>query len=157
MLIQPGESAITPASMPTQGLPVCAFTLLEIYSLTDSLLENSTLTTGTPLEIKFDRNSGRCDSLNDYPTGNYSLWLHNNPVRNMGFVNSDYKVKIQDGISSDATSVIFTLPDDLPEVADDTVWYLRLDTYLPTAPQVRPLLCNTRVDVDCFDSDAFTF
>ncbi|CBF73856.1 hypothetical protein AN8086.2 [Aspergillus nidulans FGSC A4] len=103
--------------------------------------ENSTLTTGTPLEIKFNRNSGRCDSLNDYPTGNYSLWLHNNPVRNMGFVNSDYQVKIQDGISSDATSVTFTLPDDLPEVADDTVWYLRLDTYLPTAPQM-PSLFN---------------
>ncbi|KAL4819768.1 hypothetical protein BDW67DRAFT_154093 [Aspergillus spinulosporus] len=103
--------------------------------------ENSTLTTGTPLEIKFNRNSGRCDSLNDYPTGNYSLWLHNNPVRNLGFVNSDYQVKIQDGISSDATSVTFTLPDDLPEVADDTVWYLRLDTYLPTAPQM-PSLFN---------------
>ncbi|KAL4984429.1 hypothetical protein BDW68DRAFT_18896 [Aspergillus falconensis] len=104
--------------------------------------ENSTLTTNTPLEIKFDRNSGRCDSsLNNYPASNYSLWLHNNPVRNLGFVDSDYQVKIQDGIPSDATSVTFSLPDDLPEVDDDTVWYLRLDTVLATAPQM-PSLFN---------------
>lgn len=36
----------------------------------------------------------------------------------------------------DAGSVTFELPDDLPEVGDDSVWYLRLNTYLPTAPQV---------------------
>lgn len=49
---------------------------------------------------------------------------------------SEYQVKLQDGIPSDAGSLTFELPDDLPEVGDDSVWYLRLNTYLPTAPQV---------------------
>ncbi|KAL4929777.1 uncharacterized protein BDV17DRAFT_260981 [Aspergillus undulatus] len=100
--------------------------------------ENSTLTTDLPLSIHFNRNSGRCDNdyYDQYPNGNYSLWLYNNPVRDLGFVNADYRVKIQDGISPDAKSVSFQLPEDLPEVEDDTVWYLRLDTYLPTAPQM---------------------
>ncbi|KAL4882268.1 hypothetical protein BJY04DRAFT_187565 [Aspergillus karnatakaensis] len=98
--------------------------------------ENSTIAPNWPVEIRFNRNSGRCDSLYDqFPTGEYSLWLYNNPVREAGFVKSDYQVKLEGNIPSDAGSVTFTLPDDLPEVDDDTVWYLRLDTWLPTAPQ----------------------
>jgi hypothetical protein len=68
------------------------------------------------------------------------VWLYNNPVRENGFVKSDYQVKLVDGIPLDAGRVTISLPSDLPEVDDDTVWYLRLDTWLPTAPQVRPFL-----------------
>ncbi|BCS24974.1 uncharacterized protein APUU_41418S [Aspergillus puulaauensis] len=105
--------------------------------------DNSTIAPNWPIEIRFNRNSGRCDaSLDHYPTAEYSLWLHNNPVRQpAGFVTSEYQVKLQDGIPSDAGSVTFELPDDLPEVGDDSVWYLRLNTYLPTAPQM-PSLFN---------------
>ncbi|KAL4794987.1 hypothetical protein BDV19DRAFT_363866 [Aspergillus venezuelensis] len=100
--------------------------------------ENSTLTTATPLTISFNRNSGRCDNdyYDQYENGNFSLWLYNNPVHDMGFVNADEQLKVQNGIPADATSVTFQIPSDLPEVNDDSVWYLRLDTYLPNAPQM---------------------
>ncbi|KAL4914670.1 hypothetical protein BDW62DRAFT_190077 [Aspergillus aurantiobrunneus] len=99
--------------------------------------ENSTIAANSPLEIHFNRNSGRCGSTFDnYPTSEYSLWLYNNPVREQGFVNWESRVKVQGEIPSDADSVTFSLPADLPEVEDDTVWYLRLDTTLPTAPQM---------------------
>lgn len=32
--------------------------------------------------------------------------------------------------------VDWTVPDDLPQVEDNSVWYLRLDATLSTAPQV---------------------
>ncbi|KAL2827958.1 hypothetical protein BDW59DRAFT_53301 [Aspergillus cavernicola] len=104
--------------------------------------ENATLAPNWDVEIGFNRNSGRCGTLYDnFPSGNYSLWLHNNPVLDMGFVKSDYQLKLQDGIPNTAGRITFSLPDDLPDVDDDTVWYLRLDTYLPTAPQM-PSLFN---------------
>ncbi|KAL4904348.1 hypothetical protein BDW74DRAFT_29536 [Aspergillus multicolor] len=103
--------------------------------------ENSTIAAGTTVEIKFDRNSGRCDSyLDAYPAANYSLWLYNNPVSVMNGVKSDAEIKIrQNDIPSNATSVTFTVPTDLPEVDDETVWYLRLSTSLNTAPQMPSL------------------
>ncbi|KAL2865016.1 uncharacterized protein BJX67DRAFT_383232 [Aspergillus lucknowensis] len=99
--------------------------------------ENATLAANWPVEIGFNRNSGRCDAIYDqYPNSNYSVWLYNNPVRELGNVQADYQVRLRDGIPSDAGRVTVTLPSDLPEVDDDTVWYLRLDTWLPTAPQM---------------------
>lgn len=99
--------------------------------------ENATLAANWPVQISFNRDSSRCDStLNNYPTGNYSIWLYNNPVRVPNSLTSDYRGKVIDGISPNTTRVTITLPANLPEVEDDTVWYLRLDTYLPSAPQV---------------------
>ncbi|KAL4787026.1 hypothetical protein BJX76DRAFT_354636 [Aspergillus varians] len=104
--------------------------------------ENSSIAANWPVEIRFNRNSGRCDALYDgFANAEYTLFLYNNPVREQGFVQSEYQVKLQDGIPADAGSVTFSLPTDLPEVADDTVWYIRLATYLPTAPQ-SPSLFN---------------
>ncbi|KAL3458963.1 hypothetical protein BJX64DRAFT_210728 [Aspergillus heterothallicus] len=98
--------------------------------------ENASLAQNWPVEIGFNRASGRCDPIYDqFPTSNYSVWLYNNPVRVNGFVQQDYRVKLVDGIPLDAGRVTIRLPSDLPEVDDDTVWYIRLDTWLPTAPQ----------------------
>ncbi|KAL3476500.1 hypothetical protein BJX99DRAFT_141183 [Aspergillus californicus] len=99
--------------------------------------ENATLAADANVDIAFNRNSGRCGDLYDqYPTSEYSLWLWNNPFRGAGYVTTwDARVQVKDGIPADADSVTFSVPDDLPAVNDDTVWYLRLDTTVPDAPQ----------------------
>ncbi|KAI9369546.1 hypothetical protein BJX61DRAFT_136858 [Aspergillus egyptiacus] len=101
--------------------------------------ENATVAANTAIEIKFDRDSGRCDeSLSAYPADNYNVWLYNNPVRNMG-ISWDAQVKVLGDVPADAGSMTVTIPDNLPEVEDDSVWYMRVDTVLATAPQMPSL------------------
>ncbi|KAF9894794.1 hypothetical protein FE257_004415 [Aspergillus nanangensis] len=105
--------------------------------------DNSTVAPGTQINVKFNRaDTGRCDAyLNQYPGDPYSLWLYNNPVRNLDVISFDQSIKITDGIAEADGCVTFTIPDNLPVVADDSVWYLRLSTSLSTAPQM-PTLFN---------------
>lgn len=100
--------------------------------------DHSTVAPGAEITLKFNRESTeRCDSsLSQYPGTPYYVWLVNNPVRNRDFVSWDQRVKITDGVSEDGGEVTITIPDDLPAVNDDSVWYLRVDTVLSTAPQV---------------------
>jgi hypothetical protein len=99
--------------------------------------ENATLAAGTPVQIAFNRNTDRCtDSGLDQYAGNYSVWLYNNPTRNMGNLGYDAQAKVVDRIPGTAKNVTVTIPADLPKVEDDSNWYLRVDTVLVNAPQV---------------------
>jgi hypothetical protein len=90
------------------------------------------------VSVRFDRKpTGRCqDPLSQYPGDDYSVWLYNNPVRKMDTISFDQSIKITDGIKEKAGLVDVTIPKDLPEVKDGSVWYLRVATTLSTAPQV---------------------
>lgn len=105
--------------------------------LTNSVLENSTIPAGTEVTIQFNLESGRCNNLYEGQSpNNWSLWLYNNPVHDMGFADWDKQVPINKNISAEARSVTFSIPTDLPPVDDDSLWYLRLSASLPRAPQV---------------------
>ncbi|OJJ58690.1 hypothetical protein ASPSYDRAFT_45086 [Aspergillus sydowii CBS 593.65] len=106
--------------------------------------ENATLAAGTPVQIAFNRNTDRCtDSGLDQYAGNYSVWLYNNPTRNMGNLGYDAQAKVVDRIPGTAKNVTVTIPADLPKVEDDSNWYLRVDTVLVNAPQM-PSLFNAQ-------------
>lgn len=90
------------------------------------------------MRVKFDRKpTGRCpDPLSQYPGDDYNVWLYNNPVRNLDTISFDQSIKITDGIKETAGLVDVTIPKDLPQVKDGSLWYLRVGTSLSTAPQV---------------------
>ena len=64
------------------------------------------------------------------------MWLYNNLSRDRDMINWDHRVKVKGDIAESDGAVTITIPTDLPAVDDETVWYLRLDTTLSTAPQV---------------------
>lgn len=99
---------------------------------------NSTLARGSNVAIRFNRApSTHCsDPLSQYPGDPYSVWLYNNPVRDRNKILFDQSLQLVHGIPESAGSVTITIPVDLPEVNDPSVWYLRLATSLSTAPQV---------------------
>ncbi|OJJ01302.1 hypothetical protein ASPVEDRAFT_191099 [Aspergillus versicolor CBS 583.65] len=106
--------------------------------------ENATLAAGTTVQIAFNRDSDRCDAvLDQYAAGNYSVWLYNNPNRNLGDLSYDAQAKVVDRIPGTAKNVTVTIPATLPKVKDDSNWYLRLDTVLVNAPQM-PSLFNAQ-------------
>jgi hypothetical protein len=76
------------------------------------------------------------DPLAQYPGSNYTVFLYNNPVRNLDTIHFDAQVKIAGDIPESAGKVDVKIPRDLPQVKDGSVWYLRLSTTLVTAPQV---------------------
>lgn len=96
---------------------------------------------GSAIEIRFNRApTTRCpDPLSQYPGDQYSVWLYNNPVRDRGAITFDQSIPLVDGIPESAGRVTATIPADLPGVNDTSLWYLRLDTTLSTAPQVGAL------------------
>jgi hypothetical protein len=100
--------------------------------------DNSTVSAGQTVRVRFDRKpTGRCpDPLTQYPGDDYSVWLYNNPVRKMDAISFDQSIKITDGIKEKAGGVVITIPKDLPQVKDGSLWYLRVGTTLSTAPQV---------------------
>ena len=100
--------------------------------------DNSTVTAGQTIKVRFDRKpTGRCpDPLAQYPGDDYSVWLYNNPVRNLDAISFDQSVKITSGIKEKAGVVDVTIPKNLPKVNDGSLWYLRVATTLSTAPQV---------------------
>ncbi|KAJ5274500.1 hypothetical protein N7497_005105 [Penicillium chrysogenum] len=105
--------------------------------------DNSTVSAGQTVRVNFDRKpTGRCpDPLTQYPGDDYSVWLYNNPVRNLDAISFDQSIKITDGIKEKAGGVDVTIPKDLPQVKDGSLWYLRVGTSLSTAPQM-PSLFN---------------
>jgi len=98
----------------------------------------STVTAGQTVHLRFNRKpTSHCtDPLNKYPGDKYSVWLYNNPVRDRDTINFDERMQIASGIAESAGVVDVKIPEDLPQVRNDSVWYLRLDTALSTAPQV---------------------
>lgn len=100
--------------------------------------DGSTVTAGQTIEVRFDRKpTGLCPNpLNQYPGEDYSVWLYNNPVRDRDNLSFDHSVKITGGINEQTGLVDITIPNDLPDVQDGSVWYLRVSTTLVTAPQV---------------------
>ncbi|OJJ80334.1 uncharacterized protein ASPGLDRAFT_69435 [Aspergillus glaucus CBS 516.65] len=105
--------------------------------------DNSTVAPGTTIDIRFNRApTTNCeDPLAQYPGDYYSVWLYNNPVRNLDTINYDHQVKLTDGFSEKDGKVSITIPEDLPTVDDESVWYLRLSGSLSTAPQM-PTIYN---------------
>ncbi|KAL5363636.1 hypothetical protein BJX96DRAFT_156010 [Aspergillus floccosus] len=105
--------------------------------------DNSTVSPGSKITLEFNRAStSHCDNtLAQYPGSPYTLWLYNNPVRNLDMIHFDQEIKITDGIPEKAGTVTFTIPKNVSAVKDDSVWYLRLSTSLSTAPQM-PTLFN---------------
>lgn len=57
-------------------------------------------------------------------------------MRNLDTIHFDAQIKIAGDIPESVGKVDVKIPKDLPQVKDGSVWYLRLDTSLPTAPQV---------------------
>ncbi|KAG2420662.1 hypothetical protein HFD88_000275 [Aspergillus terreus] len=105
--------------------------------------ENSTVSPGSKITLQFNRASTTLcdDSLAQYPGSPYSIWLYNNPVRNLDMIHFDKEIKIADGIPEKDGTVTFTIPRNVSAVKDDSVWYLRLSTSLATAPQM-PTIFN---------------
>ncbi|KAF7588108.1 hypothetical protein BBP40_006172 [Aspergillus hancockii] len=102
--------------------------------------DNSTIAPGAEVTLKYNRNSKNCESLKQYPGDRYQVWLYNNPVRNPE-VHWDEQVQVKKDIPEQDGYVTIVIPQNLPAVNDDTVWYLRFSTSLSTAPQM-PTLFN---------------
>lgn len=96
------------------------------------------MTAGDTVHLRFNRQpTTHCsDPLSKYPADKYSVWLYNNPVRNLDTIHYDQSVKVVDGIDGKKGVVDVKIPKNLPKVKDGSVWYLRLSTSLSTAPQV---------------------
>ncbi|KAJ5912500.1 hypothetical protein N7504_001383 [Penicillium tannophilum] len=76
------------------------------------------------------------DPLANYPTGTYGVWLYNNPVRDRDTISFAQSIKIEQGINATCGHIYVKIPAKLPAVQHGDLWYLRLDTYLETAPQM---------------------
>ncbi|KAJ5491339.1 hypothetical protein N7539_002906 [Penicillium diatomitis] len=100
--------------------------------------ENATVTAGQEIELRWNREpTTHCTNpLAEYPASNYSIWLWNNPQRVPNSIHDDAQVKVVNNIPASANKVSIQIPTDLPKVKDESVWYLRLDTTLATAPQM---------------------
>jgi hypothetical protein len=96
------------------------------------------VTAGQIVHLRFNRApTTHCtDPLAKYPGSNYTVFLYNNPVRNLDAIHFDAQIKIAGDIPESAGKVDVKIPKNLPKVKDGSVWYLRLDTTLATAPQV---------------------
>lgn len=100
--------------------------------------DNSTVAAGQTVHLRFNRApTTHCsDPLAQYPGSNYTVFLYNNPVRNLDTIHFDAQIKIAGDVPESAGKVDVKIPKDLPQVKDGSVWYLRLSTGLVTAPQV---------------------
>ncbi|KAJ5259436.1 hypothetical protein N7478_012417 [Penicillium angulare] len=105
--------------------------------------DNATLTEGQTVHLRFNRKpTTHCsDALTKYPASGYGVWLYNNPVRHLDTINYAASVKIEQSVKVTNGLIEVKIPASLPKVEDGTVWYLRLDTSLDTAPQM-PTLFN---------------
>ncbi|KAJ5332707.1 hypothetical protein N7541_002515 [Penicillium brevicompactum] len=107
--------------------------------------DGSTVTAGQTIKVRFDRKpTAHCaDPLNKYPGDDYSVWLYNNPVRKQDTISFDQSIKITSGIKEKAGVIDVTIPKNLPQVKEGSLWYLRVQTSLSTAPQM-PSLFNAQ-------------
>lgn len=103
------------------------------------------MTPGQTVHLRFNRApTTHCpDPLAQYPGSNYTVFLYNNPVRNLDTINFDAQIKIAGDIPESAGKVDVKIPKNLPQVKDGSVWYLRLSTGLVTAPQVSSTLLQS--------------
>lgn len=104
----------------------------------EGIPESATLTPGQSVQLRFNRHAtSHCsDPLAKYPAGKYNIFLYNNPVRNLDVIDYDQSIKIATQVDGTSGTINVKIPSNLPKVKNDTVWYLRLDTDLATAPQV---------------------
>ncbi|RJE27432.1 hypothetical protein PHISCL_00166 [Aspergillus sclerotialis] len=100
--------------------------------------DNSTVAPGSTIQIRFNREpTTRCPNpLTQYPGDPYSVWLYNNPVRNRDLISFDHSMPLLRDIPESDGGMSITIPADLPDVSDSSVWYLRVQTTLSNAPQV---------------------
>ncbi|CAI7566696.1 unnamed protein product [Penicillium bialowiezense] len=105
--------------------------------------DGSTVTAGQTIKVRFDRKpTAHCaDPLSKYPGTEYSVWLYNNPVRDRDNVHFDQSIKITSGFKEKAGAVDVTIPKNLPEVENGSLWYLRVQASLSTAPQLATVTC----------------
>ncbi|PLB45411.1 hypothetical protein P170DRAFT_389205 [Aspergillus steynii IBT 23096] len=103
--------------------------------------DNSTVAPGAEIDLRFNRapTTHCADPLSKYEAGTYSVWLYNNPVRNLDTISFDQSLKLKTGIRESDGAVTVTIPNNVTAVKDSSVWYLRVDTYLPNAPQMPTL------------------
>ncbi|KAJ6111003.1 hypothetical protein N7486_003238 [Penicillium sp. IBT 16267x] len=111
------------------------YSCLNVYQ---GIPDNSTLSTGQTVSLHFNRApTTHCpDPLAKYPTGTYGVWLYNNPVRNRDTISFTESIKIEQGINATCGHIYVKIPEKLPAVQDESLWYLRLDSSLDTAPQM---------------------
>lgn len=100
--------------------------------------DNSTVAPGSTIQIRFNREpTTHCpDPLVQYPGDSYSAWLYNNPVRNRDVISFDQSLPLLRDVPESDGGMSITIPADLPDVPDSSVWYLRIQTTLSNAPQV---------------------
>lgn len=132
------------------------YSCLNVYQ---GIPDNSTLSPGQTVSLHFNRApTTHCpDPLANYPTGTYGVWLYNNPVRDRDTISFAQSIKIEQGINATCGHIYVKIPAKLPAVQHVDLWYLRLDTYLETAPQVcshshgfpRRLMLTLLLDADC--------
>lgn len=103
--------------------------------------ESSTLSPGDHINIHFNRNpTEHCSNpLTEFPGSDYKLWLVNAPTRNLDTINFEHSVIFRKEVDEAKGTVGWTVPKNLPKVEDSSLWYLRLDATLATAPQVNTL------------------
>ncbi|KAJ5725244.1 uncharacterized protein N7483_006601 [Penicillium malachiteum] len=113
------------------------YSCLNVYQ---GIPDNSTLAAGQSVQLRFNRApTTHCsDPLAKYPASQYGygVWLYNNPVRHLDTISYAQSVKLLQGVNATSGVIDIEIPKDLPHVADGSVWYLRLDTSLDTAPQM---------------------
>ncbi|PKX96383.1 uncharacterized protein P174DRAFT_457179 [Aspergillus novofumigatus IBT 16806] len=97
------------------------------------LPDNATVSLGDKIEFRWNRNpTGHCpDPLCEYPGSDYKIVIYNNPQPGPNGVNAEQTE--EDG------KFRAQIPKSLPVVKDDSLWYLRIETVLETAPQMPTL------------------
>jgi hypothetical protein len=95
---------------------------------------------GDKIEFRWNRNpTSHCpDPLCEYPGSDYKIVMYNNPQLGPSGVTAEQTVILYGGIKEEDGKFRAQIPKSLPDVKDDSLWYLRIETVLETAPQV----CN---------------
>ncbi|KAJ5226304.1 hypothetical protein N7468_007529 [Penicillium chermesinum] len=114
------------------------YSCLNVYQ---GIPDSATLTPGQTVHLRFNREpTSHCaDPLAKYPADKYSIFLYNNPVRNRDVIDFDQSIKIATGVDGSSGAIDVKIPAHIPKVKDGDVWYLRVGTELPTAPQMPSL------------------
>ncbi|KAF4216909.1 hypothetical protein CNMCM8980_007959 [Aspergillus fumigatiaffinis] len=107
------------------------------------LPDNATVGLGDKIEFRWNRNpTSHCpDPLCEYPGSDYKIVMYNNPQLGPSGVTAEQTVILYGGIKEEDGKFRAQIPKSLPDVKDDSLWYLRIETVLETAPQM-PSLFN---------------
>ncbi|KAF4159536.1 hypothetical protein CNMCM8927_003123 [Aspergillus lentulus] len=77
----------------------------------------------------------------EYPGNDYKIVMYNNPQPGPTGVNVEQTVILYGVIKEEDGKFRAEIPKSLPDVKDDSLWYLRIEAVLETAPQM-PTLFN---------------